>query len=207
MPVRVVSGASANLPVGGVWEMTFYVVDSRGVAVDDEPVVTATAPGGGDVAVTTEAVAAGFYRSQAVTVAAGRHTARALTVDNGAADLTAWATSITPAVAMPELVDLVGDRDTDLGYLGVNSFTDEEVEDALTAEAADQRGCCRVPAAYPDDLRQALLRRVAVNLAKRQLPLGVVQGDAEAGGSSLYVPRQDAEVRRFERKYPRLVVG
>jgi hypothetical protein len=207
MPVRVVCGASANLPVGGAWEIAVQVVEGWGAWADDVPVITVTAPGGGVVTPTAEHISGGLYRAAVIVAVEGRHTARAVTALNGAADLTAWATAITPAVGMPDLADLVGDREDDLGYLGLNSFTDEEVQDALDAEAAAQRAACRVPAAYPADLRQALLRRVAVNLAKRALPLAIQQGDAEAGTSNLYVPGRDPEVRRFENKYPRLVVG
>lgn len=207
MAVRIISGASANLPVGGVWEMALQVVGAGGVLVDDLPVVTATLPGGGTAAVTITPLAGGVCRGELVTATAGRYTARAVTASNGSADLTAFCTAITPAVAMPDLEDLVGDRETDLGYLGLNSFTDEEVEDALAAEASNQRDVCTIPAAYTDALRQALLRRVAVNLAKRSLPLAIVQGDAEAGTSNLYVPGKDPEVRRFEGPYRRMVIG
>jgi hypothetical protein len=208
MPVRVLSGASANLPVGGIWEITLQVVDDWGVWADDVPVIEVTAPGGGVVAPTAEHITSGVYRAEVIPAVAGRFTARAVTALNGAADLTAWATAITPASAMPDLIDLVGTRDADdSGYLGPNSFTDDEVEDALAAEAAAQRAVCRVPAAYPDDLRQAVLRRVAVNLAKRALPLAIQQGDAEAGTSNLYVPGRDPEVRRFEGPYRRMTVG
>lgn len=214
MAVKIITGASANLPVGGVWEMTLQVTDSHGVGVDDLPEVTVTLPGGGSATPTAEHVAGGLYRAQYVIAGPGRHTARAVTLMYGAADLTAYATAITPAAAMPTLEDLRGlDPDRadpeDLGYLGKNSFTDDEIQDALDAEAAAQRATCRVPAAYPADLRQALLRRVAVNLANRALPLAIVQGDGEMGGagSAAYLPGKDPQVRRLERPYPRLVMG
>jgi hypothetical protein len=217
MPVRVVSGGSANLPVGGVWEMTLAVtglVEDGGLPADELPVVTVTLPGGGTDTPTAAEVCSGVYAVAYVIAAAGRHTARAVTATLGAADLTAYATAIVPASGMPALVDLVGNRGVPVGvepvsfgYLGKTSFTDEQVEDALAAEAADQRGRCTVPAAYPADLAQALMRRVAVNLARRALPLGVLQGDAEAGSTSSFLPYRDPEVRRFESKYPRMIVG
>lgn len=214
MSVQIITGASVNLPVGGVWDIALLVTDSLGVGVDDQPVITVTLPGGGSATPTAEHVSGGVYRAQYVTAAPGRHIARAVTLVSGSTDLTAWATPITPAAAMPTIEDLRGldpDREDpeDLGYLGKNSFTDDEIQDALDAEAAAQRSTCRVPAAYPADLRQALLRRVAVNLANRALPLAIVQGDGEMGGagSAAYLPGKDPQVRRYERAYPRLVMG
>lgn len=91
-------------------------------------------------------------------------------------------------------------------YLGDNnSWTDEEVQAALDAESAAQRAVCRVRGVYPADLREALLRRVARNLAMRRLPLAMPQGDAAAGGAVL--PGRDPEVRRLEAPYRRLTVA
>lgn len=94
-------------------------------------------------------------------------------------------------------------------YLGTSSYTDEQLEDALAAEAASQRGACRVPkdpaAAWPADLSQALKRRVARNLAMRGIPLAMFQGDADGG--ALIPPNRDPEVRRLEGRLKRLVVG
>jgi hypothetical protein len=214
MAVRVITGESANLPVGGVWEMTLLVTDSSGVWSDDQPVITVTGPGGELATPDAVHVSGGAYRAQFVTTAPGRHTARAVTSVSGSADLTAWVAAITPAAGMPTIEDLRGisperDDPEDLGYLGKNSFTDDEIQDALDAEASAQRDVCFIPAAYPPSLRQALLRRVAVNLANRALPLAIVQGDAEMGGagSSAYLPGKDPQVRRYERAYPRLVMG
>jgi hypothetical protein len=76
----------------------------------------------------------------------------------------------------------------------------EEIEGALSAERAAQARDCAVPQDYPDDLREALLRRVAHNLAMRKLPLGIA-GD---GIDALRVSSRDPEVYRLERKWPRL---
>lgn len=95
-------------------------------------------------------------------------------------------------------------------YLGPSgaSWDEETISDALAAETAAQRGNCRVPAdpaLLPDDLREALLRRVAANLARRQLgPLPGLQGDAEV---STVVPARDPEVRRLEGPWRKLVFG
>jgi hypothetical protein len=86
------------------------------------------------------------------------------------------------------------------------TFSDAVLTDALNAEKAAQRARCRIPAAYPYDLGQALKRRVQRNLAMRSLPLAVLQGDADVG-SSTFLPGDDPEVRRYERPYRRMVVG
>lgn len=91
-------------------------------------------------------------------------------------------------------------------YLGATSATDAQIQDALDAEAAAQRGVCAVPAQYPPDLAQALKRRVARNLSMQRIPLAVLQGDAE-GGSSTILPGNDPEVRRLERPYLWLAVA
>ncbi len=139
--------------------------------------------------------------------APGRWMAKVYAADEGVVYFVA---NVTAVGALPTLVDLRGtdpDRQDpdDLGYLGDNSFTDAEIQDALDAEADAQRRACVVPAAYPYDLRQALLRRVARNLALRQLPIMVLRGDAEAG--SVNIPGRDAEIRRLEAGHRRMVMG
>jgi hypothetical protein len=55
------------------------------------------------------------------------------------------------------------------------------------------------------DLREALLRRVAANLARRQLgPLPGPQGDSE---TPAIVPARDPEVRRLEGPWRKTTVG
>lgn len=93
-------------------------------------------------------------------------------------------------------------------YLGSTSASDERIDSALVAESAAQAAVCRIPVDpidYPDDLAEALKRRVARNLALRGLPLAVPTGDAEAGNTIL--PGRDPEVRRLEAPHRRLVVG
>lgn len=80
--------------------------------------------------------------------------------------------------------------------------TEAEVTEARAAEVADQASRCRVDP-YNDALAEALHRRVARNLAMRNLPLGV-QID-ETGGTR--IGSTDPEVRRLEGPYRKLVVG
>lgn len=99
-----------------------------------------------------------------------------------------------------------------LSSIEMNSWSDEAVTEALTAEIANQLRVCKFPAdpdlpvpplAYPADLSDALKRRVARNLSLRPLPLGVQVNEsvvARLGGL-------DAEVRRLEAPHRRLVFG
>jgi hypothetical protein len=91
-------------------------------------------------------------------------------------------------------------------YLGDTSFEDATISAALAAETASQANYCTIPAVYPVDLGEALLRRVARNLAMRGIPLAVLQGDSDLG-SSTFLPGKDPLVRMYEAPYRRLVVG
>lgn len=92
-----------------------------------------------------------------------------------------------------------------LGGESAVSWSTAEIQSALDAEAAAQSRHCRIPDPVPADLEEALKRRVQCNLARRGLPLAVLQGDAEAG--SLLPPGRDPEVRRLEGPWRRLVIG
>lgn len=91
-------------------------------------------------------------------------------------------------------------------YLGVDvSWSTTEMTRALDAERAAQRRACRIDD-YGPDLREALLRRVARNLAARAVPI-VTFTSFEGGGTSSRVPKTDAEVGRLEAPYLRMEVG
>lgn len=198
MTVRARSSTSADLPVGDVWAIDVRVTDADGCAADDAPVVTVTLPAGSTATPAVEDRGNGCYRAEYTVGTTGRYVARAVTASHGAADFTAYVSATVAGTAMPDIADLDA-------YLKTHSATDDELQDALDAEAANQRKVCKVPAAYSADLRQALLRRCARNLAMRRIPLAVLQGDAETGSTTL--PGSDPEVRRFERPYRRLKVG
>lgn len=94
-------------------------------------------------------------------------------------------------------------------YLGDAGYTAEQVGAALAAEKAAQARRCRVPAddaLWPEDLAEALCRRVARNLAMRGLPLGLFASASEAAVMTTRVG-WDVEISRFEAPYKRLVVG
>jgi len=94
-------------------------------------------------------------------------------------------------------------------YLGqaAASWTDDQFTDALAAERKSQARRCRVPAAtataWPDDLAEALFRRVHRNLAMRNLPLSVQQ--VEGGG--IRIGSSDSEIRRLEAPFRKVRVG
>lgn len=199
MTVSTCSSSSVDLPISGVWDIVVSVRDADRCLIDSEPVVTVTLPDDTTATPTVERLALGTYRAGYVVGTAGRYVARAVAAGYGAADFTAFVTATVTGVAMPAIADL--DE-----YLGTHSFTDDQLTDALDAEAAAQRKACKVPAAYSEDLRQALLRRCARNLAFRRVPLSVLQGDADAGTTNAY-PGRDPEVRRLEAPYRKLPVG
>jgi hypothetical protein len=97
-------------------------------------------------------------------------------------------------------------------YLGGDhSWTDEQLWRALHAEQAAQARVCTIPPTvddvepvWPDDLREALMRRVAANLALRALPLGVMETVADAAAATTRVGA-NAEVARLERPFRKLV--
>ncbi len=210
MGVTARTSASQRLPIGGLWDIAVSITDSAGSVSATAPTVTVTLPDGSTATPTAEADSVGHFRAAVTTTLPGRYAARVVAAGYGAADFTAWASAVVPGTGMPSLADLRGaseDRDDpdDLGYLGANSWTDDEIQDALDAEAAAQRSLCEVPADYPGDMRQALLRRTARNLAMRKMPLAVLRGDADGGDTIL--PGRDPEVRRLESPYRRMVVG
>ena len=90
-------------------------------------------------------------------------------------------------------------------YLGSTSATDSELLEVLRAERAAQAQRCRIDP-YTYELREALLRRVARNLAARAVPVATFTS-FDGGATSTRVPQVDAEVRRLEGPYRRLAVG
>jgi hypothetical protein len=84
--------------------------------------------------------------------------------------------------------------------------SDADLEAILNAEQAIQARTCALPddssgtAVYPGPLARALLRRVQCHLAKKNLPLGMVGGDAMEW-SPVSLQTWDAEVSRLESSY------
>lgn len=201
MTVMALNSTNVSKPLGDVWELCFLVLDLDGNASSSgTPAVTITLPGGTTSTPTVDEVATGVYRVAYEVGTAGRYIAKVSVPDYGVITYVAFVAATTAGTAMPDLDDV---KD----YLEENSFTDEELQSILDAEAAAQRIDCDVPAEYSSDLREALLRRVARNAAMRRLPLALARGDADGGSSDIILGGRDPEVRRLERHYPRLPVG
>lgn len=101
-------------------------------------------------------------------------------------------------------------------YLGDSgSWDDGAIDAARLAEIAAQAAACRLPVdpdpqaplPYPADLAEALCRRVAHNLALRALPLGVQANISDMTVTTTRVGGMDAEVRRLEGPYRKLIAG
>lgn len=191
------SSATSNVTEGTPWVFTFATLVD-GVATDETVTAIVQYPDGSTGPATVTSPATGVYRAWVDTTMPGRYVAEAAAVGYGSIPFAAHVTAITLAAGMPD-VDAVSI------YLGPTSATEADMQDALDAESAAQRSVCEVPAAYPADLRQALLRRVARNLVMRGLPVAVLQGDGDVGNTIL--PGNDPEVRRFEGPHRRWAVG
>ncbi|MDG4821276.1 hypothetical protein O7635_05340 [Asanoa sp. WMMD1127] len=195
MTVRACSPIGQELPVNGVWVIDVAVRDADGALVDVAPVVTITLPAGSTATPTPEALSTGVYRVLHTVSSAGRYIARAVAAGYGAADFAAQVDGVTAGTGMPSPADLSD-------YMGPNSHTEEDMQSALDAEAASQRAVCRVGAVYPADLREALLRRAARNLALRSLPAAMETGDGQV--PTPYPMGYDPEIRRLERPHRKL---
>lgn len=191
--VTACTSTSVTRPLDGFWDIL--------VRAATVPTVTITPPDGVVVGPDPMAAAAGSYSTRWLTSVEldqpGRWVAHVV-ADDGAIDFTVWVGTIVPASGIP-------DRDALDLYMGEHSYTDADLDDALAAEAAAQRGVCRIPADYSADLANALLRRAQRNLFMRRLPLALPAGDADTGPQVL--PANDPEVRRFERPYRKMGIG
>lgn len=89
-------------------------------------------------------------------------------------------------------------------WVGVTDaqVSDTDLAQILDAEHDVQSRLCgeHDDATYPDALSRALLRRVQCHLAKKNLPLGMVGGDAMEW-SPVSLQTWDAEVSRLESSY------
>lgn len=201
--IRVVSERSAVGVVGGPWFMEFHVPITDPTMAEDAPVVTVTLPDGVTTATPeVEQPSPYCYRYQAwyTPLVAGRFTARAVTAENGVADLLLL---VITASASPTAADL----DDWLGGETEHSWTDADLTAALAAETLAQMRVCRVPATYPPDLHEALLRRAARSLAMRRQLTAEPRGEGDVDLPAVLSPYTDPEIRRLEKPYRRIQVG
>ncbi len=109
------------------------------------------------------------------------------------------------SMSMPTLYDIK--EYLMFNHCGTTTWTDYQIATTLEAEATAQAVACRVPEPMPEDLAEALRRRVAHNFAlqvlatDRSLTL-VASAIATAQSGGL-----DPMVRRLEAPYRRLCVG
>lgn len=195
--LKIMTGDNADISVSGLWTIEVLETDAYGYAqTSTAPTLLLTLPGG-TTASPTFALVEDYWRATYTVTTAGRWIAKVSTATD-AEYAVAFVSSTTAGTSMPSIADVAD-------YIDSGTWDDDTLTNALNAEAAAQRSVCRVGAVYPDDLRQALLRRVQRNLALRSLPLAVLQGDAEGGSTVL--PGRDPEVRRLEAPHRKLTLG
>ncbi len=205
MTVTALCGTSTFLNVGAVWYVSVLVRDADGYAVDDDaPVVTVTLPDGTTVPVAAENVSTGVFRALYVPAVPGRFLASAVTTGLGRADFAAIVTAVVGNAELPvaDEVRAYPGAEEDLA-----AWEDPDIEGALATETLNQARVCDVPAAYPADLREALVRRTVLNLARRRHLADDAPSTADAIIPPPPPPSRDPEVRRLEAPHRRLVMG
>lgn len=202
MPVTAVSPAAGRLDVGDTWLLAVEVRDDVTDQLKDATVTaTVTRPDTSTSVLTVTRQTLGFFTAPYALAAAGRHTA-VVTSSGLVVGVATFAIDALPVAAPPTLADVKAY----LASTGPTSFADADLTAVLAAERAAQAMACRVPAAYPADLAEALLRRVARNLAARSVPVASFSA-FEGGATTTRVPMKDPEIARLEGPYRRLVVG
>lgn len=103
------------------------------------------------------------------------------------------------SVAVEDCVEYLGDN---------NVWSAGDITAALESEAAVQARLCLVPEDGDPALDQALMRRVAVSLAMRPLPLGYQPSMTESGMiSAIRVGGGDREIDRLESGFRRIPIA
>lgn len=199
--IRLSTSPGVLLPLGGQWTLAVETRDAGGyLSGAVTPTLAVTLPDGTSAAPAFAAdVYAGTWLATYTPAVAGRFLAHASTPED-AVDAAAYVAAPSTSAQMPTVDDVAR-------YLkgSAASWTTTDLQEELDGEASAQRAKCGVRAAYPPDLRKALLRRVQRALAMRALPLATLQGDADGG--ALILPGEDPEVRRLEKPYRKLVTG
>ncbi len=205
MAVRLLSSAVVDRAAGGIWEIR--------VSADELPVLTVINPDGTTMspAIPFEYEASGvapdfvpFYVASFPPQEPGRYVGAIATATDGNALVQCFVTEVSLTADLPT-ADELSDW---LGGVDAHSWEEADLTAALNAESAAQRRVCAIPAAYPDDLRQALLRRAARSLdMRRQL---TEQPRTEGGDFDLppvAPPGRDQEIRRYEAPFRKVVIG
>lgn len=196
MALKVIGESAATKLLGDVWVFTLQVTDALGYLVNTEPTVTVTFPTSGDTPATVQKVSLGHFRASVSLDEPGRYVVVATADGSGSTALVAIVAETTANAAMPTVDDCKA-------YADLSAWTDEQIQEALDIETIDQFSRCKVPAGYPLPLRQALMRRVQVNLAWRDVVLTTNIADPEAG-TTLQPVWKDVVISQKEAPYRRV---
>ncbi len=112
-------------------------------------------------------------------------------------------------VAEPTGNALMPNADTLDAWLGPgqHSFDEPELSEAMSIALAAQRRVCRVPVAYPADLREAAHRRAARYLFMRRQLTAQQRDDGDYDSPPTLPPGRDYETRALESPFRKLGVG
>ena len=185
--------------LGEAVPLAYAVTDETGAAASPATaVLTVTEPDGGSVTptITEDADTVGLFVLDYVPTVVGPHAAVFVTTVPSGADATSFLV-VSGSLYPLTLADAKS-------YLGDVTATDAQVACAVQVEQAAQARRCRVDDFGPD-LRGALLRRVARNLAAAQVPIAQFSSfDGVSTGAR--VTATDPEIERLERPYLRWAV-
>lgn len=185
--------------LGQAVPLAYRVYDEDGNATSPATaVLTVTKPDGTTETptITEDTDTIGLFELDYSPGSVGAYSAVFVTTGPNGADATAWmVVAGTAYVIQP--VDVSA-------YLGDVTATNEQITLAIATEQAAQARRCRVDD-YGPDLRGALLRRVARNLAAAQVPIAQFSSfDGVSTGAR--VTTLDPEIERLERPYLRWAV-
>jgi hypothetical protein len=198
MNITMVRGDNAAVVVGGKWNIEFFTLDNDDYLAASSPLLTITLPDGTTDEVDADFAASelpGMYLFSYTTTLPGRYVAVITATEMSPKYISAEALVVTADDDMPTADDVAV-------YLERSDLDQAMLVRVLEAEKAAQRARCRIPAAYPPDLREALLRRCARNHSMQNL---VNTTDTEGGAT--FTPSNDPEIRRLEAPYRKVLLA
>lgn len=201
MELNMVRGDNAAVVVGGTWVVEFFTSED-GYTEAADPTLVVTLPNGTTISPDFESESdTGLYEYHVPITLPGRYVASIAAAElDGLRYVSCFALEVTTDNEMPNVADVVVYLE---GGKKTTSFDPDVIETFLASESAAQRSRCRIPAAYPPDLRMALLRRVQRAMAMKGI---VYDGQTGPDGDS-YTPTNDPEIRRLEAPYRKVLLG
>ena len=195
--IRSIYPSTVDRELGQLWQ---FAIEST-----EAPLITVTRPNGTTQnAPVTASAPYGLYVASFLLTLPGRHIATVSTASIGGLSLACYAIAITLNGGMPDAA-AVADW---LEAAGGASYTTADIEKELAVEGAAQRRICDVPAAMPEELREALIRRTVRALFMRRQLTELPRSD---GGdfdlAPIVPPGRDPEVRRLESPHRKLTMG